>query len=420
MHRRIISVFEHECIRSSENDDEKLSKKELEALQRHSGDEGVPYYSLIHNGVKFCEYVGVIQVGNLTIEVLPKIDRGTTEQWRKILVGMLRKVGLFDVMSSSETSLKIKKNSILDLYIEAFLNKMQQIIRQGVIKKYSKKEENITSLKGKLLFQRHILTNIVHKERFYVIYNFYDSNHLLNQILYKTLNLIRIVNPNQMLTRAISNLLLNFPEMPEIKVTEATFDKIVYSRKNEHYRQAITISRLILLNYFPDINSGANHVIALTFDMNLLWERFVYLSLKKNIVDATVEQQANKPYWKLENKRVVKLQPDLVILKNGTKYVLDTKWKLPHGNKPSHSDLQQMYAYTKYFESDHTILCYPGIDEDFTDGHFYNEDHKLSNHYRCSVLRLKFDFEQYSSSQNFIANWQKHIAKSIYSYCNHK
>jgi len=419
MNKRTITVFEYESIRVTDINVDSLSRTELEALQRHSGEDGVPYYSLIHNGVKFSEYVGVIQVGKLTIEVLPKIDRGSKEQWKEILVDMLKKVGPFDVTSTSETSLKVKRNNILDLYLEAFLNQVQIIMHQGLLKKYGKVEANSTSLKGKFLFQKHIVTNIVHKERFFVKYTTFDPNHLLNQLLYKTLHLIKMVNTNQTLSSRVNSLLLNFPEMPDIRVSETTFEKIVYSRKNEHYRQSMLISRLLLLNYFPDINSGRNHVMAIMFDMNLLWERFVYQSLKKYIIGAQIEPQANKPYWKLSGKRSVNLRPDVIILKDGAKYVLDTKWKLPYGNKPSHADLQQMYAYTKYFDSDHTILCYPGADEDFIDGYFHNEGIAKGNDYRCSVIRLKFDINQYDP-QKFMAFWQMDIAERINGYCGPK
>jgi 5-methylcytosine-specific restriction enzyme B len=40
---------------------------ELKALQRFHENEGDNYYSLIHNGIQFKQYVGVIQVGDLII-----------------------------------------------------------------------------------------------------------------------------------------------------------------------------------------------------------------------------------------------------------------------------------------------------------------------------------------------------------------
>ncbi|KIA96228.1 hypothetical protein OC25_03890 [Pedobacter kyungheensis] len=414
MLKRTITVFEHDSLRLGQPEDGRLSVKELECLQLHAGEEGVPYYSLIHKGVKFCGYVGVIALGHLNIEVLPKIDRGSKQQWRKVLVDMLRKVGVLDVISTNDANLKLKKNNILDLYIAEFIKEVQVILHQGLLKKYRKQEGNTTSLKGKLLFQKHLTKNIVHQERFFVKYTLYDRDNLLNQLLYKTLKLIKTFNHTGHVHTNVEAIMLDFPDMNDIYVSEDTFEKIVYSRKNEHYRKALMMSRLLLLNYHPDINAGKSRVMALMFDMNQLWEKFVYLSLKKYLVDATIEPQANKPYWRLFGKRPVNLRPDVVIKSGEKTFVLDTKWKLPYGNKPGYADLQQMYAYTKYFSSDHTILCYPGADEGFVDGHFHHEE-SGHGYYRCSVLRLKFDISMYPSQQ--LALWQKDIAKTIGTYC---
>jgi 5-methylcytosine-specific restriction enzyme subunit McrC len=416
---RTITVFEHETIRSTGKTEERITLPELAVLQKHYGDSGVAYYSLVHNGVRFCEFVGVLQIANLTIQVLPKIDRGTKDQWKYILVDMLKKVGHFDVSASSETNLSLKNNNILDLYINSFLDHVRLILHKGLLKKYRKKEANSTALKGRLLFNKQISKNSIHKERFYVDYTVYDYDNLLNRILYKTLELILRITKNGYLLSKVQGILFDFPEVLRITVNEETFERIIFDRKSEFYKKAILISRLLLLNYHPDINTGRNEVIAIMFDMNLLWEKFVYLSLKKHIVNAQVESQANMPYWKMTGRKAVNLRPDIIICKDGFRYVLDTKWKLPHHSKPSYADLQQMYAYTKYFSSDHTILCYPGESEEFINGHFHNEDQHSGDHYRCSVLRMEFDISKYPI-KNLVSHWQSDLAERINNHCKPK
>src|SRR5438045_3314521 len=119
-----ITVFEHESIfvgRSGKS----ITKDQLHALQVYFGN-GIPFFSLINNGVKFNEYVGVIQVGNTVIEILPKSDKNSAgkaeeENWKKILIGMLRAVYGFEIKATSSSSLRIKTNHILDLYFELFI-----------------------------------------------------------------------------------------------------------------------------------------------------------------------------------------------------------------------------------------------------------------------------------------------------------
>ena len=96
---KLIRVFEHQSIKLHQViDGVTFDEASLKALQSYYGDKGVPYYSLTNNGVKFNEFVGVIQVGNIVIEVLPKADKTTDgdaktkNYWQEILVKMLSAV----------------------------------------------------------------------------------------------------------------------------------------------------------------------------------------------------------------------------------------------------------------------------------------------------------------------------------------
>ncbi|MBK9688626.1 MAG: hypothetical protein IPO65_13055 [Saprospiraceae bacterium] len=118
-------------------------------MQLHYGEKGVPYYNLINNGVQFNEYVGVIQIGNTLIEVLPKVDNNKRDDrlWRDILIGMLRAVGSIDIKAPTESHLKIRPNTILDLYFEMFIKEVEYLLHNGLLKQYRKKEGNVSTLK---------------------------------------------------------------------------------------------------------------------------------------------------------------------------------------------------------------------------------------------------------------------------------
>ena len=187
---KLIRVFEHQAIKLHQViEGVTFDEASLKALQSYYGDNGVPYYSLINNGVKFNKFVGVIQVGNTVIEVLPKADKTTDGDaktktyWQELLVKMLSAVRAFDIQSTSDSSLKLKSNSILDLYFSLFIKEVEYLLHSGLAKQYRKKEGNVTALKGSIQFAKHIQQNLMHQERFYVRHTTYDVEHKLHFIL---------------------------------------------------------------------------------------------------------------------------------------------------------------------------------------------------------------------------------------------
>jgi len=415
-----ITVFEHQSVKLNQViDGIEFNSTMLKALQSYYGDNGVPYFTLIHNGVKFNEYVGVIQVGKTIIEVLPKADnsqKGADEKrkWRDILIDMLFAAGFFEIHAPSISSLKVRHNSILDLYFEIFIKEVEYLLHNGLAKQYRKKEGNVSALKGNIQFGKHIQQNIIHQERFYVRYTTYDVEHELHFIIFKTIKLLKQINTNNQLHSRIGALLLHFPEMPDIKVNETTFQKISFNRKTQTYKNAIEISKLLLLQYHPDVRNGTNNVLALMVDMNRLWEQFVFVSLRKHkSMLTTITAQASKYFWKPETGYRSKIKSDIVVNKNTDNcIVLDTKWKNLNGYNPTSDDLRQMYVYHEYFSATRVALVYPGTVTSKLTGIFLDPMTSKELDKECSVLFLAVEPK--------IRVWQENIYDTLNNWLKMK
>ncbi len=414
-----IVLYEYDTLKVGDNLE--FTPNDLASLQNfHSKNSS--FYSLVNHGVKFNQFVGVLRVGNLTIEILPKADRGNSELsnnskeslWRSLLIGMLKSVGTFDVQSSENSQLKLRSNHILDLYFELFISEVESLLHKGLVRKYRKTEGNQKALKGSLHFAKHLQQNVVHKERFYVRYTTYDKEHTLHKILYKTILLIHSLNTNPVLKSRESSLLLNFQEMPDIAVSEALFDRIKLDRKTLHYANALQIAKLLLLNYHPDLSRGRNDVLALLFDMNKLWEKFVFVTIRNKIEGFIVKEQVPKKFWQGENQTPKKIKPDIVIWKekesdSEKSFVIDTKWKIVD-DKPSDDDLKQMYVYAKFFRSEKVFLFYPGSESIKHNGNFFHEFDKSPN-IDCSLIKVSVQKNENTSSN--IGKFQEEIMHSI-------
>jgi 5-methylcytosine-specific restriction enzyme subunit McrC len=407
--RQHITVFEHQMITLNQEFENGVvfDQNKLEAFVRFFG-KGVPYFKLIRHGVQFNEYVGAIQVGDTLVEVLPKADKRNANSsakdiWRDVLINMLKTVYGFDVKAPSSSHLNVRNNSVLDLYFEMFIKEVEYLYHQGLSKKYHQKEGNVLTLKGSLKFDKHLIKNIIHKERFFTNYTVYDTNHILHVIIFQTLLLLKRINTNPLLTGRVNSLILNFPEMPGRKITESLFNKIVFNRKTQGYKTAIEIARLIMLQYHPDLRKGKNDVLALMFDMNLLWEQFVLVTLKKDR-SLNVKGQNSKFFWKPRGGRSRTIRPDITISKNGRNYVLDTKWKIVD-RKPSIEDIRQMYAYHQYFDAAKVALLFPGTNR-YLSGKFVetNNQRTLSDK-ECGLMFTQFD--------ESVKNWQKQIVSEV-------
>ncbi|MFN9319171.1 MAG: McrC family protein [Chitinophagales bacterium] len=388
----LIQVFEYQKLKYTDTND--FTESHLNELVKFNELNSNKFFTPIHNGIQFNSYVGVIQVGKLIIEILPKADRNESPNvnlWQEVLLDMLKICNELKVDNTSESSLKIKNNSILDLYFEMYLNELESLIHKGLIKKYRKLRSNQTALKGKLLFSQNIQKNNVHQEYFYCEHNTYDKDHLIHQILLKGLLVLDcLVSAN--LKDKVNRLLSYFEDIQRVNINKSHFDKIVNNRKNTHYQKALSIAKMIILNYSPNLNSGSNNMIALLFDMNKLWEEYIFRILLKNASEEyEVSYQNSEDFWEYKT-----IRPDIVIKAKNQTYIIDTKWKIVDNTNPSDNALKQMFTYNLHWEAKRSILLYPKIDQ---------KDSKFGiYHYNGLEYKCKLGFVNLISNEGKLRN----------------
>lgn len=373
--KKFIQVFEYQKLRYDDSGD--FRKHHFDAMVKFNELHQNKYFTIIHKGIRFGSYVGVIQIGGLTIEILPKADNNENADknlWQNVLLNMLKVCKKIQVESISETQLKKRYHSILDVYFELYLNEIERLIKKGLIKKYRKKQSNQNALQGKLLFAQNIQKNVVHKEHFYCEHQVYDKNHLLHQILYKGLLILKVF-VNDSLKDKLNRLLFEFQDIENINIQKKHFDKIIIARKNNNYQKAIDIAKIIILNYSPSLNYGNDNLLTLLFDMNVLWEEYIFRILQKHKTnEIEVSFQDSDKFW--ENKRI---RPDIVLKIKDETFVIDTKWKIIETNNPSDDDLKQMFVYNLHWKAKKTLLLYPKtnqMDSEFGTFHYDNLGNK--------------------------------------------
>jgi len=352
-----LSVFEHEKLRIGERG---FKRVHFDRLLLWNEANGFKYFDAGHNAIKFSHYVGVIQVGDLVIQVLPKADRDNdSEKWQKALVDMLRIVHDLPLSSTTDSHLKKRNASILDLYFDLYVKDVNGLVRRGLVKQYHQHTSNQLALKGRIHWPAHLRENLIRKERFHVAHQVYDTDHLLHALLKEALCIVERSAREPFIRGGAQDLDWVFENVTDRSLNASMLDRIRLSRKTQPYARAVQLAKMIVLAHSPDISGGRVPLIGLMFDMNKLFERVVLRLLKRAAVslpELSISGQDSRLFWHNQT-----IRPDIVIRSNAqVELIIDTKWKVPKDNKPADGDLKQMYAYNLQFGSARSVLLYPG------------------------------------------------------------
>ena len=368
--REPLQVFEHDVVRIGEGG---LTPGHFDALVRFNQRHGDRFFTVRHESLRFGSHVGVLQVGRLTIEVLPKADRRGVEEdkaiWRDALVGMLRCCGYLKARLPTWAELHLQRTSLLDLYFEAFLSEVDDIARHGLAKRYRRDQGNLATLKGRLMFGEQVTRNLVHKERFFTDHDRFDWDNDFNRVLKMATAITAIVATTSTIRSQAAYLGHFFETVSDVPVSEATFDRLRYDRKTERYRRAIALARLIILNYQPDVRAGGQNVLAILCDMNDLFEQYVFKRVRQAAASKDgieVRGQNHHPFWRSDDGVAARhLRPDIEVRLAGkdVPVVVDTKWKVPSEPYPADGDLKQMFAYGERLRASRSLLVYPRTDD---------------------------------------------------------
>lgn len=131
-------------------------------------------------------------------------------------------------------------------------------------------------------------------------------------------------------------------------------------------------------------------MLALLFDMNILWEQYILTKLQAAAQgkDIVVHDQREKAFW-----NGIAIRPDIIIEKKDrankfSHFIIDTKWKNVSGSKPSTDDLRQIYVYNDYWSSTHAMLLYLGVNSNFNGFTPFNTFGNKTEHRRCGIAEL--------------------------------
>lgn len=323
--------------------------------------------------LKLDSYVGVIETPCGTrLEILPKhtTQADCQQSARATLQRMLQTVLDLPARESGPASLRLFEDVPLSEWVmRQFLLGLDHLVKRGVRFDYQRVEEEQRFLRGQLNAVAQMRQPPGRQHHFQIRHDVFLADRAENRLL--RLALERVCKCTQeagnwRLAHELRSLLLEVPLSRDIR---QDFRQWQNDRLMAHYQPLRPWCELILGEQSPLAISGDWRGISMLFPMEVLFERYVEVLLRRQLApDSRLRAQlASHDLCRHRERGMFRLKPDLLLEHAGQRWVLDTKWKLLDSAAVaekyglSQVDFYQMFAYgQKYLGgSGEMLLIYP-------------------------------------------------------------
>lgn len=298
---------------------------------------------------------------------------------------------------------------IHDLFAEILSLGIACLLKQGLHRQYIVQEDNLQTLRGKLLLQNTLKKRMARDMRLVCEFDTFSENNVFNQILKSCVFLLlRHSDVSTERKAKLRKLMIYFETVDEISPALIRWNMLRYDRNTRTYQMLHSLCYFLLQSRLLTTETG--HVKMESFSdahMNLLFQRFVMEFYKKKFPE--YRPRAKQIKWNMcenENTSAAMLpimQTDITLTLGERTLIIDTKYysktTQEHWEKVSiHSpNFYQIHTYVTNEDQYHTglvdgLLLYAKTSSDIQpDAQFINHD---GNIFMVKTLDLSQDFSK--------------------------
>ena len=381
--RESIAIKEYSEIKENELDSCNLDK--LQAyLKCQNLDSAL---KVTRNGIKANSWVGVIKYKNLHLEILPKLisadvnnDNKISEDERSIilknLIFMLSYTKKLDIKTNDNAKLATEKNPFIEILIREFATSLFESLNRFTPKRYVREEENLNYLKGKIKFSENIRYNCTNEAKFYCEYDEFSENNLLNQLFLFVSTCLYNISNSSYNKKTLKFIINYYSDISFVRFDKCKVRKIKLTRNQELFKKTFKLAKMFVEQTSVDLSKNKFENITLVWDMNKLFEEFVYEILKRQ-TSLSVSAQKGKRLLKNVDSKIRNTYVDILITKP-QKIVVDTKYKeLQSIQDFDNKDAFQVITYCLLHNTNKSVLIYPKFNNNINKNYELNIDKKV-------------------------------------------
>ncbi len=374
------------------------------------------------SGIETTSWVGVIKYKNTHFQILPKLiytkeynedyDEKTKEETKsnilKNLIFMLSYTKKLDIKTSNDAKLLTSKNPFIEILIREYTKSLFECLKRLTPKKYVREEDNLNYLKGKIKFTENIRYNSSNQAKFYCEYDEFSENNILNQLFLFVSTCLYNISNDSYNKKTLKFIMNYYSDIKLIRFNRFKAEKIRLSRNQELFEKPFKLAKMFVEKTSVDLSKNKFENITLIWDMNKLFEEFVFEIMKKFEGELGCKLVAQKGRRLLKNDTSKKRNTfvDIMVEKGDgdelERIVLDTKYKkFVSSDDFSNTDVFQVSTYCLLHNAYHAILLYPkygtnGPDRDFE----LNIDEEIKEKYQIDFKTINLQYDYIGKKEN--------------------
>ena len=321
-------------------------------------------------GIETTSWVGVIKYKNTHFQILPKLicNNEDKENILKNLIFMLSYTKKLDIKTSNEARLSTAKNPFIEILIREYAKSLFECLKRLTPKRYAREEDNLNYLKGKIKFTENVRHNSSNRAKFYCEYDEFSENNILNQLFLFVSTCLYNISNDSYNKKTLKFIINYYSDIQLVRFDKFKAEKIKLSRNQELFKKPFNLAKMFVEKTSVDLSKNKFENITLIWDMNKLFEEFVFEIMKKYEAELGCKLTAQRGRKLLvgDTSKKRNIFVDIMIEKNdGEKIILDTKYKkFVSSDDFSNADVFQVSSYCLLHNAKHAVLLYPQYDED--------------------------------------------------------
>ena len=246
-----------------------------------------------------------------------------------------------------------------DILALALTSAARRAFANGLLHGYRAEEDELYAIRGRIRFDDQLRHRYGISPPIQVRFDEFTDDILANRLVKAASYRVAQMRPRFQTARKGLAWIVDMTDSVALEeFASADLPNVRFDRLNDHYREVVALSRLILRHGAYETGRGVIRAPSFLVDMNAVFQEFVTEALRQAL-GVPASQFREKSINSLDDGHRIGLRPDLTWWDGANCiFVGDAKYKNVTGDRVPNSDLYQLLAYVTALDLPGGMLVY--------------------------------------------------------------